>query len=331
MTFKIVAYGVRENEKPYFVKLNKYNYELKLLPELLNHENIETAKGMDAVLLRANCIADAENLNLMKKWGIKYVFTRTVGYNHIDLAAAKANQQLVARVPSYSPHAVADLAFTLGLTLARHVSLASFNSYQKDFQVKPEEFSREIRDLTIGIVGTGRIGVVEANNYKTLGAKVLGYDVYQSDAAKEVVQFVEQGELFSQADIVSLHVPYFPGKNDRFINAELIAKMKPDAILVNTARAEIVDVDAVVSALKNQKIGGFATDVIDHEQDYLGQKVDEIKDPTLRELTALYPRVIITPHIGSYTVEALKDMISISYDNFNEVLQSGTSQNLVIE
>ncbi|MBA1394627.1 lactate dehydrogenase, partial [Lactobacillus sp. XV13L] len=124
MTFKIVAYGVRENEVSYFKNLNKYNYELKLIPELLTHENINTAQGMDAVLLRANCIADEENLNKLKNWGIKYVFTRTVGYNHIDLKAIKANDQIVARVPSYSPHAVADLAFSLGLTLQRHISLA---------------------------------------------------------------------------------------------------------------------------------------------------------------------------------------------------------------
>ncbi|AXX65437.1 lactate dehydrogenase [Bombilactobacillus bombi] len=331
MTFKIAAYGVRENEIDYFKNLNKYNYELKLIPELLTHENIDTAQGMDAVLLRANCVADADNLNQLKDWGIKYVFTRTVGYNHIDLTAAHANNQVVARVPSYSPHAVADLAFSLGLTLQRHISLATYNSQQKDFQVKTEEFSQEIHDLTVGIIGTGRIGVTEAQNYQALGAQVLGYDVFQSDAAKEVVEFVDQEELFQQADIVSLHVPYFPGKNDRFVNAELISLMKPTAVLINTARAEIVDVKAVIQALQNQKLGGFATDVIDNEKDYLGKKINQINDPNLQALIDLYPRAIITPHIGSYTKEALRDMITISYDNFNDVLTTGTTKNLVEE
>lgn len=331
MAFKIVAYGVRDNEIPYFNELNQEHYELKLIPELLSHDNIATAQGMDGVLLRANCVADAQNLRQMNEWGIKYVFTRTVGYNHIDLAAAQKNHQIVARVPAYSPHAVADLAFTLGLTLQRHVSLAAFNSRNRDFRVTPEEFSLEIPDLTVGIVGTGHIGLVEAKSYKALGATVLGYDVYQSDAAKEVVKFVEQDELFAQSDIVSLHVPYFPGKNDHFINAKLISLMQPTAVLVNTARAEIVAVLDVIDALKKNQLGGFATDVIENERDYIGQKVTTIADAQLQELVNLYPRVLITPHIGSYTKKALIDMIRISYDNFHEVLTTGTCKNIVKE
>ncbi|MBA1394101.1 lactate dehydrogenase, partial [Lactobacillus sp. XV13L] len=136
-------------------------------------------------------------------------------------------------------------------------------------------------------------------------------------------------ELFKQADIVSIHVPYFPGKNDRFINENLISLMKPTAILVNTARAEIVDVTAVVSALEKNQLGGFATDVIDNEKDYLGKKVTQIQDKNLQTLVNLYPRAIITPHIGSYTQEALHDMIAISYDNFNDILTTGTTKNLV--
>lgn len=108
MTFKIAAYGVRENEIAYFNKLNKYDYELTLLADNLTHDNVDTAKGHDAVLIRANNIADAQNLATLAEYGIKYVFTRTVAYSHIDLAAAKANGQTVAYVPSYSPYAVGD-------------------------------------------------------------------------------------------------------------------------------------------------------------------------------------------------------------------------------
>ncbi len=330
MTFKIAVYGVRDNEVDYFKKLNQYQYELKLLPELLTHDNIDTAQGMDAVLLRANCVADAQNLQKLHDWQIKYVFTRTVGFNHIDLQAAQDNGQIVARVPSYSPHAVADLAFTLGLTLQqRRVSWATHASHQKNFIVQPSEFTREIHDLKVGIIGTGRIGLTEAQNYHALGTKVIGYDVFQSEAAKKIVDFKSQEEVFQTADIVSLHVPYFPGKNDRFVNADLINLMKPQAVLVNTARAEIVDISAVVAALQNDRLSGFATDVLDHEADYFGKKVDQIKDLNLQALIDLYPRVLITPHLGSYTEEALVDMIKISFDNFHEVLATGTCDNLV--
>ena len=109
MTLKIVAYGVRPNEVDFFHKLNKYNYELKLVEELLTHDNIETAEGQDAVLLRGNCVADRQNLEKIKSYGIKYVFTRTVGFNHIDLQACKEMNLMVARVPAYSPNSVAEL------------------------------------------------------------------------------------------------------------------------------------------------------------------------------------------------------------------------------
>ena len=148
--------------------------------------------------------------------------------------------------------------------------------------------------------------------------------MFQSEAAKKIVDFKSQEEVFQTADIVSLHVPYFPGKNDRFVNADLINLMKPQAVLVNTARAEIVDISAVVAALQNDRLSGF-----DHEADYFGKKVDQIKDLNLQALIDLYPRVLITPHLGSYTEEALVDMIKISFDNFHEVLATGTCDNLV--
>ena len=105
--FQIICYGVRPNEVEIFKKFNCYGYALTLEEALLTHDNIETAKGHDAVLLRGNCVADRDNLAKMKEYGIRYVFTRTVGYNHIDLEAAREFGQIVARVPGYSPHSVA--------------------------------------------------------------------------------------------------------------------------------------------------------------------------------------------------------------------------------
>ena len=107
--------------------------------------------------------------------------------------------------------------------------------------------------------------------------------------------------------------------------------MKPTSLLVNTARAEIVKTSDIISAIKKKQLGGFATDVITHEKDYFGQKVTKISDPQLQELINLYPRVLITPHIGSYTKKALIDMIQISYENFHDVLTTGTTKNLIQE
>ncbi|AXY25059.1 lactate dehydrogenase [Suicoccus acidiformans] len=329
---KIACYGVRPNEVTTFEENNKYNYDLTLYEELLTHDNIETAKGHDAVLLRANCVADRKNLEIMKDYGIDLVFTRTVGFNHIDLDAAKDLGQKVARVPGYSPNAIAELAVTMAMTLLRNVQYTADRTSRADFRVTPQMFSREIRNCTVGIIGTGRIGLVEAQMYKAMGARVLGYDVFQSDAAKEVVEFVEQDELLAQSDIVSMHVPHIPGENDEMINKDFLSKMCNDAILVNTARAEIQDTEAIVEALKNDELYGYATDVIPNEGDVFFKSFDSVDDipvDSVRELTKLYPKAIITPHVGSNTDEAVKNMVEYSFDNFNDVLETGTSDNLL--
>lgn len=326
--FKITVYGVRSNEVNYFKKLNKYNYDLNLVSEFLSHDNAETAKGSNAVLLRANCVADKENLSKFNSWGIKYIFTRTVGFNHIDLTTAAEFGMKVARVPAYSPYAVAELAVTLGMMMFRHTAIETTNSHNGDFVISPNVFSKEIHTSTIGIIGTGKIGLTEASLYKGMGATVLGYDLYPTKKAEKYVDFVTQDELLASSDIVSIHVPYFPGENENMVNEEFLNKMKPGSFLVNTARGELVDNDAVLQALQQEKLAGFATDVFKDEGKLLGKDFEsELPDPTLEKLRKLYPKVLITPHVGSYTSPALTDMINISYDNFNQVLSEGHTDN----
>lgn len=332
MTLKVVCYGVRPNEVPFFEKLNKYNFELRLVEELLNHDNINTAEGMDAVILRGNCVADRQNIEKMSEYGIKYVFTRTVGFNHIDLQAAADYNMSVARVPGYSPNAIAELSLTLAMSLLRHVSHTVNKTSKYDFRVDGTMFSKEIRNCKVGIIGTGKIGLTEAKLFRGLGGDVYGYDVFQSEEAKHVVKFVEMDDLLEKCDIVSLHVPYFPGKNDKMVNAEFISKMKDGAILINTARGELQDNEAILEAIKSGKLDGFGTDVFANEAAFFFKNFengDEISDQTVRELVDLYPKVLVTPHIGSNTDEALSNMIEISYDNLNDVLTTGSTANAI--
>ncbi|MBP2057108.1 D-lactate dehydrogenase [Lactobacillus colini] len=329
---KIICYGVRPIEKPYFEKLNKYSFDLKLVEEYLTADNGNLAVGMDAVLLRGNCLADRKNLELFSSYGIKYVFTRTVGFNHIDLKAAKDLDILVARVPNYSPYAVAELALTLGMQLFRHVNIATTNSSEGNFTVVPELFSKQVHTSTVGIIGLGKIGFTEAKLYKGLGAKILAYDPYPFDAAKEVVDYVELDELLEKSDIVSIHVPYFPGQNENLINSDSFKKMKKTAVFVNTARGELVDTAAVVEAFKSGQISGYGADVVINEKEIMNHdlgSVDNIPNPDVKALTALYPKAILTPHMGSFTEPALEDMISISFDNFEETIKTGANCNII--
>lgn len=329
---KIVCYGVRPIEEPYFEKLNKDRFDLKLVADFLTDDNVAEAAGMDAVLIRGNCAATAKNLKKFADYGIKYVFTRSVGFNHIDLKAAGELGIQVARVPNYSPYAVAELALTLGMQMFRHTNIATTDSLKGDFTVKPSLFSREIHWSTVGIIGAGKIGITEAKLYRGMGARVLDFDPHPNPAVGKVVEFVSMADLLAQSDIVSIHVPYFPGKNDKMINATTFKQMKSSAIFVNTARGEIVDTRAVIAAINSGEIAGYAADVVIDEKQIMNHRfasLDDLPNEAVKELAKLYPKVILTPHMGSFTEPALEDMISISFANFAETIKTGTNKNVI--
>lgn len=329
---KITAYGVRELEEPYFNRLNTMGFELTYVRDLLTHENVDAAAGSDAVLVRGNCVVDRQNLQVFATQGIRAVFTRSVGFNHLDLQAAADLGIALARVPGYSPYAVAELAFTLGMTLFRHVNLALDQTRQADFTVGSQLFSKEIHTATVGIVGAGRIGLAEAKLYRGLGARVLGYDHRPSAAAQATVDLTTLPDLLAHSDIVSLHVPYFPGQNDNLMDAAFVAQMKPGAVLINTARGELADVAAILAAVGSGQLGGYGTDVVRGETAILGQRFasrEAIPNAEVRQLLTAGPRVLVTPHVGSYTEPALEDMIRISYQNFQDFFTSGHTANAI--
>jgi len=328
---RVVCYGVRETEVPYFNDLNKYNYDLVLVTELLNHDNVKMAEGANAVITRGNCKADAQNMEVLAGYGVEYVLTRTVGYNHVDLAAGNKHGFKMARVSEYSPNAIAELAVTLAMMLVRNVAYTVNRTKDKDFRVDAQMFSKEIRNCTVGIIATGKIGLTTAKLFKGLGARVVAYDIFESDEAKEVVEFVSQDELLKISDVVSVHMPYIPGTNDKAINADFLAKMKNDAILINTSRGEIQDDEAIYEALTTGKLQSFGTDVFPREAEFFFKDMTGQTLPyePAEKLLNLYPQVLVTPHMGSYTDEALTNMIEMSYDNINEYVTTGDCVNKI--
>ena len=329
---KIVCFGVRETEVPYFHKLNEdFGYELKLVTSGLTHDNVEEAMGAEAIMVRGNCKADRRNLELLKNKGLRYVLTRTVGFDHVDLEAIKDLSLDCARVPGYSPNAISELAVTLSMMLLRHTAYTVNRTSNKNFIVDPFMFSKEIRNCTVGVLGTGKIGLTTAKLFKGLGAKVLGYDVFESEAAKDVVEFKELDEVIKEADVISIHMPYFKDSNYHIVNDEFISKMKDGAILVNTARGELQDLEAIIRGIESGKLGGFGADVLEGESGIFFKDLGEqtLENEVFEKLVNLYPKVLVTPHMGSYTDEALRNMISISYENLQEYINEGLCKNKI--
>lgn len=333
MEKEIICFGVRDYEKPFFNQLGeKYGYNLKLVEEFLTNDNYELALDNECIMVRGNCFLNENSISKLHEKGLKYLLTRTVGFNHIDINACKNLGIEVAYVPGYSPNAIAELAVSLSMMLLRNTAYMVDLSRQKDFRVTNQMFSREIRNCKVGIIGCGKIGVTAGTLFKGLGATVLGYDVYQSDTAKEIVEFVELDELIKQSDIISIHMPHIKGTNDHMINADFISKMKDDAILVNTARGELLDLEALVTALENNKLYGAGLDVIENEKELFFNKFDgEIGNELYDRAVKLFPKLLFTPHVGSSTDEALTNMIEISLQNMNEYIELGTCSNSLIK
>ena len=329
MAVNLVCYGVRDVEREYFNDLNKYGYKTTYVGDLLRTDNLHLIEGNEAVMLRGNCPADEKNIEKMAGYGVKYLLTRTVGYNHIDVEAAKKHGMKVARVPGYSPNAIAELALTLAMMLLRNTAYTVHKTRKKDFRADAQMFSPEIRRCTVGIIGTGRIGLTAARLFRGLGARVIAYDLYPGEEAEEVVEYLSMDEVISQSDIISLHCPYIKESNHYMVDDEFISRMKPGAILINTARGELQDIEAIIKGLESGKLGGFGTDVLEGESEVFFRDLRDQKlaDRNIEKLTKMFPKVIITPHIGSYTDEALTNMVETSYDNLNDLLMRGRSEN----
>lgn len=327
---KVLCYGVRDVEKPFFEKLNeKFGFDITCIPEYLNtKETAELAKGYDAVILRGNCWATKENIDIYVEGGVKYILTRTVGVNHIDKEYARSKGIKMAYVPFYSPNAIAELAVTHAMMLLRHMSLTTSMTSQKDFRVVSEMFSKEIRNCTVGVVGLGRIGFTAARLFKGLGANVLGYDVIKKDGVSDTLTQVDLDTLIKESDIISLHVPYIK-EQGKLVTKEFLNKMKKGAILVNTGRGETVDTHALVEALESNHLSGAGIDTLDNEAEMFFKdfRNKEIVNEDFRKLVEMYPRVLISPHIGSFTDEAVTNMIETTYENLEEFIKTGKCKN----
>ena len=317
---KIIFYGVRDVEVPIFEAVNKkFGYEMTLIPEYLTDEaTAKKAAGHDVVVLRGNCFATKERLDIYKELGVKYVLTRTVGVNQM------------AYVPFYSPNAIAELALTLAMTLLRNVTYTGNKTKDKNFIVDKQMFSREVRNCTVGVLGLGRIGMTAAKLFKGLGANVIGFDIFPKTGVEDIVTQMPMDEVLAKSDIITLHAPYIK-ENGKIITKEAIAKMKDNVILINTGRGELVDTDALVEGLESGKIYGAGIDTLDNEveiffKDFKGKTLPV---PAFEKLINMYPKVIITPHIGSYTDEAALNMIETTFDNVKEYLDTGDCKNKI--
>lgn len=307
---KILVFSYRLDEEGSYERFRKkYNVDIVLCNDKPSMENYKLAEGFDCISIVTTPIS-AELVEKFYEVGVKYISTRTIGFDHICLEKAKELGMSVGNV-NYSPNSVADYTIMMILMITRKMKLIMDRCNVQDFSLK-EVRGREIPNMTIGIIGTGKIGETVIKHLSGFGCKVLAYDLYKKDNLKGFAEYVSLDKLICESDVITMHVPATED-NYHLINKESICKMKDNVFIINTSRGSLINTFDLIDALESGKVAGAALDVIENESSlyYSDLKAQVINN---RELAILrsFPNVIITPHTAFYTDEAVSDMVENS-------------------
>jgi D-lactate dehydrogenase len=328
MAVKVAFFDAKPYDIEYFDReKSKFGIDIRYFLEKLNPDTATLADGCEAVCAFVNDDLSAETIKVLKARGIKLIAMRSAGYNNVDLQSAFGDIHVV-RVPAYSPHAVAEHAVTLALTLNRKTHRAYYRTREGNFTLNGL-MGFDMYGHVAGIIGTGRIGKIAAGILKGFGMRVLVSDLYQDKdwAEKAGVEYVSQDELFAAADVISLHCPLTP-ESRHMINNANIAKMKDGVMLINTGRGALVDTKALINGLKSGKIGGAGLDVYEEEDDYFFQDYSNrgVADDVLARLLT-FPNVLLTAHQAFFTHEALSAIASTTMGNIAAYFERGELPN----
>lgn len=310
---KIAAYNYRPDELGFFRKFaEKFGAELVLEKRIPSEETLAAAKGCSCI----SVITSPLNAALLRRFydaGVRFISTRSIGYDHIDVKAAREMGMHIGNV-SYAPDSVADYTVMMILMATRRIKSIMLRGAAQNFSLAGGQ-GTVLRNLTVGIIGTGRIGRVVAQRLSAFGCRIVAYDLYQSGELKRYGEYVPLDRLFAESDVITMHMPATKD-NYHMINRETLASMKDGVFLVNTARGSLIDTGAFLDAVESGKIGGAALDVVENEA---GLYYNNLENRQLgnRELAVLksYPNVIVTPHTAFYTDQAVSDMVEHSLES----------------
>jgi D-lactate dehydrogenase len=289
-------------------------HELVFFEPRLTPQTAVLAQGFPAICSFVNDQLDAPLLEQLAAGGTKFVALRCAGFNQVDLEAAKRCGIRVARVPAYSPYAVAEHTVGMMLCLNRKFHKANNRVREGNFSIE-NLLGFDMHGKTAGVIGTGKIGAITAGILAGFGCQILLYDVFENEAYKQIGSYVSLDELFQNADIITLHCP-LTRDTQHLINADSLARMKPGVMLINTSRGALVDTQDVIDGLKSGRIGYLGLDVYEEEaelffEDHSSRVIQD--DVFMRLLT--FPNVLITSHQAFFTRNALERIAETTMEN----------------
>lgn len=298
-------------------------HELRYLEPRLTLETVAAAEGSDAVCVFVNDDLGRDVLEALGARGIRLVVLRCAGFNHVDLKTARDLGMTVARVPEYSPHAVAEHTVTLILALNRKICRAHARVREGNFALEGL-LGFDLNGRTLGIVGTGKIGAILARIMTAFGCAVLACDPKPNPECAAIgVRYVSLPDLLQESDIVSLHCPLTP-ETRHLIDAAATARMRAGAMLINTSRGAVIDTRAVIEALKSGRIASLGLDVYEEEADLFFEDLSDtvIKDDVFARLQT-FPNVLITGHQAFFTSDAMRSIARTTIANIANFERDG--------
>ncbi len=307
---KIIAFEAKDYEAEHFKKLK---IEVKRVKDNLTIDNIDLTDGYDGISILGHSIINNDILDALKKNGVKYISTRTIGFDHIDVPYAKKLGFKVSR-SYYEPNGVADYTVMLMLMSLRHYKQAMFRGNVNDYSLSGLQ-GKEMRSLTVGVVGTGNIGAQVVENLCGFGCKIIGFDMYQNPRLENKIEYVTLEELYKKSDIITLHTPLLDSTR-YMINKNTLATMKDGVIIINCARGELINTEDIIDAIESRKVGALGLDVIEDEKGiYHQDRRSDILENRAMAYLRQFPNVVMTQHIAFFTYEAVGMMVNTSINS----------------
>ena len=313
---RIVLFSSKPYDREMFERVNeRFGHKLTFLEPHLDASTVALANGFDAVCPFVNDRLDERVISSLAGAGVRLITLRSAGFNHVDLKAAREHGMVVARVPAYSPYAVAEHAMALILTLNRKLHRA-YNRVREGNFALAGLLGFDLHGKTIGVIGTGKIGTTFCRIAHGFGCEIIAHDPYPNDTAVGLGAKYEPLEtLLSESDVVVLHLPLTP-ETHHLIDDTALRRMKDGVMLINTSRGGLIDTRAVIRALKAGKVAALGLDVYEEEADLFFEDLSGtvIQDDVFARLLT-FPNVLITSHQGFFTQEALEKIAETTLSN----------------
>ena len=319
MALRIAFFDAKSYDIESFNAVNKdYNFDIRYYQERLSISTVPLAKGADVVCIFVNAECDAQVIDELVNKGVKLIALRCAGFNNVDLKAAEGRIR-VTRVPAYSPHAVAEYAVSLMLSLNRKIYRAVNRTRDGNFTLNGL-LGFDMYGKTAGVIGMGRIAKELIKILHGFGMNVMAYDLYPDhEFAKQYdVKVVSLDELYANSDIISLHCPLTP--DTKFlINQDSIAKMKKGVMIINTGRGKLINTEDLIEGLRSKQVGSAGLDVYEEEREYFYEdKSDKMIDDDVLARLLMVPNVVLTSHQAFFTTEALHNIAVSTLDSVKE-------------